>query len=46
MYLEQESKFDSTKDASDIGGNGLGTSSIAKEFASSIPDSIRVKGEG
>ena len=46
MYLEQESKFDSTKDASDIGANGgPGTSSLVRDFASSMPDSIQVKGD-
>lgn len=45
MYLEQESKFDSTKDASELGGiGGPGTSSINKEYGSSFPDSIKVKG--
>ena len=42
MYLEQESKFDSTKDASDLGG--LGTCSINKEYGNGFPDSIRAKG--
>ena len=44
MYLEQESKFDSTKDASDLGVGGPGTNSIVKEFTSSVPNSIKVKG--
>lgn len=45
MYLEQESKFDSTKDASDLGGGGgPGTGSIVKDYASSKPDSMKVKG--
>lgn len=45
MYLEQESKFDSTKDASEFGGGGgHGTSSLVKDYASSLPDSIKVKG--
>ena len=42
MYLEQESKFDSTKDASELGV--VGPSSIMKEFANSVPNSIKVKG--
>ena len=45
MYLEQESKFDSTKDASDLGAPGAGTS-LVKDYASSLPDSIKVKGGG
>ena len=47
MYLEQESKFDSTKDASDAGGGvGVhgGTNSHVKDYTSSLPDSIKVKG--
>ena len=42
MYLEQESKFDSTKDASELGIGG--PNSILKEFANSVPNSIKVKG--
>ena len=42
MYLEQESKFDSTKDASELGVGG--PNSIIKEFTSSVPNSIKVKG--
>jgi len=41
MYLEQESKFDSTKDASD---QGPCTSSLNKDFNNSLPDSMRVRG--
>ena len=45
MYLEQESKFDSTKDASDAGGvGGPGTSSHVKDYTSSLPESMKVKG--
>jgi len=44
MYLEQESKFDSTKDASDFGvTGGPNSSSLNKDYTSSLPDSIRVK---
>ena len=39
MYLEQESKFDSTKDASDFMGG-------VRDCTSSLPDSIKVKGGG
>jgi len=46
MYLEQESKFDSTKDASDFGGPGGASNRIVKDYASSLPDSIKVKGSG
>ena len=46
MYLEQESKFDSTKDASDLGAPGAGTSSIVKDYTSGLADSIKVKGGG
>lgn len=45
MYLEQESKFDSTKDASDLGvGGGPASGSIVKDYNSSKPDSMKVKG--
>ena len=45
MYLEQESKFDSTKDASELGVmTVVGPNSTVKEFTSSIPNSIKVKG--
>lgn len=47
MYLEQESKFDSTKDASDFGGGGLGSSTThVKDYASSVPDSMRAAKAG
>ena len=45
MYLEQESKFDSTKDASELGGpGGPGTASFVKDYSSSLPDSHKVRG--
>ena len=45
MYLEQESKFDSTKDASDAGGlGGPGNNSQVKDYMSSLPESGKVKG--
>ena len=46
LYLEQESKFDSTKDASDLGGPGGAGTSMAKDYASSLPDSMKVRGGG
>ena len=40
-YLEQdESKFDSTKDASDLGG--AGGPGYTRDYTSSLPDSLKV----
>ena len=45
MYLEQESRFDSTKDVSEFGGHHA-TSSFVKDYQSAPSDPFKLKGQG